>query len=134
MASIVFLQSSLDENAAAVSSGYKPGNTDLIRLMLREQQKQSKTLHSNALFKEFRDEGNKYKKFGKGFAAVQPDNQPMVDDFQAEGNTRLFQLIKSTAEKEEKQLQGVWASFGKPYISLGPPEDVSSMSMSRSMS
>ncbi|GAX78897.1 hypothetical protein CEUSTIGMA_g6336.t1 [Chlamydomonas eustigma] len=122
---IVFLQSSLDESSPnVVSSGYKPGNTDLIRLMLREQQKSSKALHSNALFKEFRDEGKHFKKFGKGYAVAQQEaTQPMIDDFQAEGNSRMFQLIKSTAEREEKPLQGVWASFGKPYISQGPPEE-----------
>jgi hypothetical protein len=93
--------------------------------MLREQQKSSKALHSNALFKEFRDEGKHFKKFGKGYAVAQQEAaQPMIDDFQAEGNSRMFQLIKSTAEREEKPLQGVWASFGKPYISQGPPDEV----------
>ena len=37
---------------------------------------------------------------------------------------RMFDLIKRTALKEEKPLQGVWASFGKPYIPLGDPQEV----------
>jgi len=44
---------------------------------------------------------------------------PIIDDFQAEGQARMFDLIKRTAVKEEKPLSGVWASFGKPYICLG---------------
>ena len=96
--------------------------------MLRDQQRSNRTLHSNALFREFRTEGKQVKKFGKGYAPAVPGEgaaPAQIDDFQAEGATRMFQLIKSTAEKEEKPLQGVWASFGKPYISLGAPEDVS---------
>lgn len=47
------------------------------------------------------------------------------EDFQAEGQARMFELIKQTAVKEEKEQQGVWASFGKPYKPLGPPINVS---------
>ena len=37
----------------------------------------------------------------------------------------MFELIKNTAFKEQKDEKGVWASFGKPYVCLGPPKDVS---------
>ena len=121
---VVFLQSSLDENEASTSSSYKPGNTDLIRTMLREQQKDCQRLHANSLFREFRED-SKSKKHGKGYSVPQNANQPLVIDFQAEGQARMFDLIKSRAMKEEKPLQGVWASFGKPYVCLGAPEVVS---------
>eukprot|EP00955_Chlamydomonas_euryale_P066849 359660-Chlamydomonas_euryale.AAC.17 len=122
---VVFLASSLDQ-ADPKPSSYKPGNTEVIRSMLREQQKDCVRLHANSLFKEFRDEGNKHKKVGKGYAPPTADSQPLVLDFHAEGQSRMFDLIKSRATKDEKPLQGVWASFGKPYVCLGAPEEPNS--------
>lgn len=122
---VVFLASSL-EQADAKPGSYKPGNTEVIRSMLREQQKDCQRLHANGLFKEFRDEGsNKHSKFGKGYAAPASaeGQQPLVVDFQAEGQSRMFDLIKSRALKEDKPLHGVWASFGKPYVCLGAPQE-----------
>lgn len=153
--SVSFLQSDYDEAKQQNPAGYKQGNTDLIRQMLREQQKSQRALHSNALFREVKylflellcnnckasSSGrcvrlhplaflqlcgaSNQKKFGKGYA-VPEQLQPslLVDDFQAEGQSRMFDLIKTTAVKEEKPLKGVWASFGKPYICLGDPENV----------
>lgn len=123
-AGVVFLASSLEEGEVKPST-YKTGNTDVIRSMLREQQKECQALHANNLFREFRDEGQKIKKFGKGYAVQQEQNQPLVIDFQAEGQARMFELIKQRAIKEEKPLQGVWASFSKPYVCLGEPKEVS---------
>lgn len=124
-AGVVFLESSLDEkNKAAGSDKYKPGNTDVIRTMLREQQRDCKLLHANALFREFRDAGQKAKKFGKGYVVSgEGGAAPSVDDFHAEGQTRLFDLIKHSAIKDGKPLKGVWASFGKPYQCLGDPTE-----------
>mmetsp|Transcript_14541 Transcript_14541/g.31649 ORF Transcript_14541/g.31649 Transcript_14541/m.31649 type:complete len:677 (+) Transcript_14541:102-2132(+) len=121
---VVFLQSNVDESAGKNVGNYKPGNTDVIRTMLREQQKECTQLHANALFREFRGEGQKQKKFGKGYVVQAEGNQPMFDDFQAEGQSRMFELIKQIAVKEEKPLKGVWASFGKPYVCLGDPEEL----------
>ena len=104
---------------------------EAIRLMLRDQQRANRALHSNALFREFRSEAKQAKRFGKGYApaatagAADAAAPAQIDDFQAEGASRMFALIKSTAEQQEKPLQGVWAAFGKPYISNGPPTDVS---------
>ncbi len=97
--------------------------------MLREQQRAVATLHANALFREFRGDGQQ-KKIGKGYAAAALDPVPVaaVDDFQAEGQARMFDLIRNTAVRDEKPLRGVWASFGKPYICLGEPGDVSKAS------
>eukprot|EP00798_Chlamydomonas_sp_ICE-L_P016563 gene16563-22793_t len=124
-AGVVFLESSLDEKTKGTSSDkYKPGNTDVIRTMLREQQRDCKLLHANALFREFRDGGQKLKKFGKGYVVShETATAPSVDDFQAEGQTRLFDLIKHVAVKDGKPLRGVWASFGKPYQCLGDPTE-----------
>lgn len=122
---VVFLQSDVDDAQKALGT-YKPGNTDLIRQMLREQQKECQALHANGLFREFRDQ-QKQRKFGKGYA-VQEVAPPMFDDFQAEGQQRMFELIKESAVKEEKPLKGVWATFGKPYICLGDPNEVSPLS------
>ena len=46
-----FLQSNLEDGPKALGA-YKAGNTDLIRKMLREQQRECQALHANPLFKE----------------------------------------------------------------------------------
>ena len=132
--STVFLQADVDDGAnTGQRSGYKGvGSTDMIRQMLREQKKQSKSLHSNALFKELAGAGgNKqggHKRFGKGFNTPTMDSSaaPAFDDAEAEGNSRLVSLIKDTAEKDERPQAGVWASFGKPYQCTGELTEPSS--------
>lgn len=42
----------------------------------------------------------------------------------AEGQTRLFDVIRSAAEAREADRAGVWASFGQPYACLGEPKQV----------
>lgn len=119
---VQFLQANL-EDAPKTLGGYKPGNTDLIRTMLREQQKDCRALHGNPLFKEFRGHGDKQRR-GKGYgmdAAVPPQ---FSDDPAAEGKARMFDVIRQTAVKEDKAPVGVWASFGKPYMCLGEPKEV----------
>eukprot|EP00967_Tisochrysis_lutea_P030474 scaffold35788_cov17-Tisochrysis_lutea.AAC.1 len=91
---VSFLQTGFDDAPKNVG-GYKAGNTDIIRQLLREQQKECQTLHANELFREFR--GDKQKRF-RG-EKPQPDlgkGGPMIDDFQAEGQARMFDLIKRT--------------------------------------
>jgi hypothetical protein len=123
-AKLTFLQGSVDDTPKTSNAG-SGRNTDHIRQMLREQQRSMGALHANALFREFRGDGQK-KAFGKGYVAVADTaERPMIDDFQAEGQARMFDLIRQTAVKDEKPLRGVWASFGKPYICLGEPADVS---------
>lgn len=41
-----------------------------------------------------------------------------------EGQTRLFDVIRSAAEAREANPAGVWASFGQPYACLGQPQQV----------
>lgn len=126
-ASTVFLQADIDDSAIP-RAGYKGvGSTDAIRAMLREQKRASKSLHSNTLFKEFHADSklSGTKRFGKGFntpfdAGVPP---PAFDDATTEGNSRLVSLIENQAIKDEKPMAGVWASFGKPYLCLGEPQD-----------
>lgn len=48
MAGVAFLQSNVDDAPKGVG-GFKAGNTDVIRLMLREQQKECQALHQNVL-------------------------------------------------------------------------------------
>ncbi len=120
-AGVAFLQSDVDEAHKPVGA-YKPGNTDVIRQMLREQQRSMGALHANALFREFRGDGER-KRFGKGYAPP-PSDMPAVDDFQAEGQARMFELIRQTAMRDEISPSGVWASFGKAYECLGTPEEV----------
>ena len=110
---IAFLPSNLDD--ANKPAGVKaPQNTDVIRTMLREQQKSSQALHASPLFKEFRGENTlKQNKFGKGYATTSDANAPAFDDCEAEGQSRMFDLIRNTAMKDEKPMRGVWAPFGK---------------------
>lgn len=42
----------------------------------------------------------------------------------AEGQTRLFEVIRTAAEVRETDRAGVWASFGQPYACLGQPQQV----------
>lgn len=51
----------------------KPGNTDFIRSMLREQKKQCSSLHSNTLFQEFWSRTR----------APQDAPPPVIDDLEA---------------------------------------------------
>lgn len=133
MASTVFLQADIDDGTTNQRPGYKgAGSTDVIRQMLREQKKQSKSLHSNALFKEFHAESKQagsHKRFGKGFNTATPTGDtsaPAFDDAEAEGNSRLVSLIKDTAEKDGRPQAGVWASFGHPYQCTGELQEPSS--------
>ena len=41
-----------------------------------------------------------------------------------EGQSRLFDVIRSAAETLEADRAGVWASFGQPYACLGQPQKV----------
>ncbi|KXZ44766.1 hypothetical protein GPECTOR_62g881 [Gonium pectorale] len=95
--------------------------------MLREQQRECQALHSNPLFKEFRTPARQ-KKFGKGYSVIEEVGtpQPFADlkSIEYEGQARMFDLIKNTAIREEKPRQGVWASFGAPYVPLGDPREL----------
>ncbi len=122
------MQSNVEEGPKGMAA-YKPQNTEVIRKMLREQQRECQALHANPLFKEFRTPGSvRQKKFGKGYAVVEDTfmPQPFADpkSIEYEGQARMFELIKNTAMKEEKARQGVWASFGAPYVPLGEPKEV----------
>jgi hypothetical protein len=132
-ASTVFLQADIDDGTLNQRVVYKgAGSTDVIRQMLREQKKQSKSLHSNALFKEFHaSQGSvgSHKRFGKGFntaGSSAGDMAPGFEDAEAEGNSRLVSLIKDTAEKDGRPQAGVWASFGQPYQCTGELQEPSS--------
>ncbi|GLC47400.1 hypothetical protein PLESTM_002068900 [Pleodorina starrii] len=125
---VQFLQSNVEEGPKGMAA-YKPQNTEVIRKMLREQQRECQALHANPLFKEFRTPGSvRQKKFGKGYAVVEDSGmpQPFADpkSIEYEGQARMFELIKNTAIKEEKTRQGVWASFGAPYVPLGDPKEL----------
>ena len=44
----------------------------------------------------------------------------------AEGHARMLELIRVSGVKGEKSMEGVWATFGRPYAPLGgAPKDVS---------
>lgn len=123
-----FLQSNVEDGPKGMAT-FKPQNTEVIRKMLREQQRECQALHANPLFKEFRTPGTvRAKKFGKGYAVIEDTSmpQPFADSksIEYEGQARMFDLIKNTAIKEEKARQGVWASFGAPYVPLGDPKEV----------
>ncbi|GIL86312.1 hypothetical protein Vretifemale_14705 [Volvox reticuliferus] len=125
---VQFLQSNVEDGAKGMAA-YKPQNTEVIRKMLREQQRECQALHANPLFKEFRTPGSvRAKKFGKGYAVIEDAGmpQPFADpkSIEYEGQARMFELIKNTAVKEEKVRQGVWASFGAPYVPLGDPKEL----------
>ncbi|GFR52887.1 hypothetical protein Agub_g15520 [Astrephomene gubernaculifera] len=125
---VQFLQSNVEDGPKALGA-YKAQNTELIRKMLREQQRECQALHANPLFKEFRTPGSvRQKKFGKGYTVIEDTNapQPFADpkSIEYEGQARMFDLIKNTAIKEEKVRQGVWASFGAPYVPLGEPKEL----------
>lgn len=126
---IQFLQSNVEDGPKALGT-YKAGNTEVIRKMLREQQRECQQLHANPLFKEFRVHPGsiQQKKFGKGYvveeAAGVPPQLTDPKGLEYEGQARMFDLIKNTAIKEEKARQGVWASFGAPYVPLGDPREV----------
>eukprot|EP00198_Chlamydomonas_reinhardtii_P010505 XP_001699842.1 predicted protein [Chlamydomonas reinhardtii] len=125
---VQFLQSSVEDQPKTLGA-YKAGNTEMIRKMLRDQQRETQALHGNPLFKEFRGApgGVRQNKFGKGYAV--PDDgsaPPQLTDpksLEYEGQSRMFDLIKNTAAKEEKRKEGVWAAFGQPYVPLGDPQE-----------
>ncbi len=120
------LQVSMDDpsNAAASSStGHKAGNTDVIRSMLREQKKECSALRVNPLFREFRSEAKQ--KHSRGADRLTDTAPPVIDDLEAEGQTRLFEVIHQAATEGFKEPMGVWASFGKPYACFGEPMEVS---------
>lgn len=50
---VTFLQANVEDGPKALGS-YRPGNTDMIRKMLREQQRECQALHANPLLKEVR--------------------------------------------------------------------------------
>ncbi|KAG2426915.1 hypothetical protein HXX76_012701 [Chlamydomonas incerta] len=126
---VQFLQSSVEDQPKTLGA-YKAGNTEMIRKMLRDQQRETQALHGNPLFKEFRGApgGVRQNKFGKGYAV--PDDgsaPPQLSDpksLEYEGQSRMFDLIKNTAAKEEKRKEGVWAAFGQPYVPLGDPQEL----------
>lgn len=72
---VVFLATSLEDAPKTVGS-YKPGNTDQIRTMLREQQKDCALLHSLPLFKEFRGDVSRQRNKG----GAEASNAPVFDD------------------------------------------------------
>lgn len=75
------LQSSLDEaHAAPAAPSSSKGNTDVIRVMLREQKRECATLHANPLFKEFRDRQKRNTKAGHGHDAPAP---LVIEDLEA---------------------------------------------------
>lgn len=101
MSAATFLAPSLDGGAkpgtpTGASKG-GAGGTDLIRALLREQQKNCQVLHANPLFKEFRSIGQQKKAFGKGYQVVE-ESTPNFGDVDAEGQARLFELIKVSSE------------------------------------
>ncbi|KAG2431637.1 hypothetical protein HYH02_013214 [Chlamydomonas schloesseri] len=126
---VQFLQSSVEDQPKALGA-YKAGNTEMIRKMLRDQQRETQALHGNPLFKEFRGApgGVRQNKFGKGYAVPDDGSAPpaLTDpkSLEYEGQSRMFDLIKNTAAKEEKKKEGVWASFGQPYVPLGDPQEL----------
>ncbi|KAG2500507.1 hypothetical protein HYH03_001284 [Edaphochlamys debaryana] len=124
---VQFLQSNV-EDGQKVLGGYKAQNTEVIRKMLRDQQREQRELHANPLFKEFRAPGSvRNRKFGKGYAVVEESGGALPFDpksIEYEGQARMFDLIKSTAVKDEKARMGVWAAFGAPYVPLGEPKEL----------
>ena len=98
MAGVSFIQRDFDDSNTKSVGSYKPGNTDVIRTMLREQQKECQTLHANSLFREFRGDGQKQRKFGKGYLVQGEANAPQFDDlvvrgWRAEGNPQAGRIV-----------------------------------------
>ncbi|GMH43887.1 hypothetical protein BSKO_11821 [Bryopsis sp. KO-2023] len=88
-------------------------------MLLREQKKECEILHSNPLFREF-----KQKARHKSKGQVQTEWAPIIEDVEAEAKMRTLQFIREAAIREDKIQKGVWASFGKPYVCLGRPEQL----------
>lgn len=89
------LQSNLDEvpaGTAVVPS--KTGNTDAIRVMLREQKKECSELHANIIFKEFRDKQRKSMGF-TGHLQATSEAPPVIDDLEAGSWAPSFAWNKS---------------------------------------
>lgn len=98
-----------------------------ISTIIRTQRKECRTLQQHPIFKELQSAVG-LKKISKSLVESEGDNggvvKPAFDDVQSEGVARMFEKIRQTAIDNSKPLQGIWASFGKPYVCMGAPEEV----------
>lgn len=76
------LQSNLGDVHAGVAVANKAGNTDAIRIMLREQKRECSELHANPIFREFRDEQKK-SLLTAGQQQGTREQPPVIDDLEA---------------------------------------------------
>ncbi|GAX77384.1 hypothetical protein CEUSTIGMA_g4830.t1 [Chlamydomonas eustigma] len=85
--------------------------------MLRQSKS---TLRGNALFRELSTE----KAAKQGIDKYMPALPNIIDDYQSEGHHRMLELIRLTGIRNDKEMEGVWATFGQPYKPLGgSPEE-----------
>lgn len=76
------LQSTLDDVHVGPAAASKTGNTDAIRIMLREQKRECAELHGNPIFKELREEQKKGSGAGGHLEATR-EAAPVIDDLEA---------------------------------------------------
>lgn len=103
----------------SVRQGSPHATHEAIRQLLKEQKEIGEKINKDPIFRDYRLEirSNKMKLRSKGWK--EPPRPQMDKDLDAEGHSRVMQLIANAAMEAKKECAGVWAKFGKPYQPLG---------------
>lgn len=110
------LQSNLDDVHAGAAVASKAGNTDTIRIMLREQKRECSELHANPIFREFRDEQKKCV-MAAGQQQGTREQPPVIDDLEAGENPKCCGMhSKNTSAATPDDTK----SFQEPYTTFTP--------------
>ena len=97
----------------------------MLKEFIKEQKSEMRALRSNKLFQEFMqkakaDPAKKHKQEGDTTKTPDEPGHALV---------ATLDLIRNTAEKQKRKMQGVWSAFGQPYAPLGVPEVVGCLSI-----
>mmetsp|Transcript_23841 Transcript_23841/g.28798 ORF Transcript_23841/g.28798 Transcript_23841/m.28798 type:complete len:638 (+) Transcript_23841:415-2328(+) len=88
-----------------------------LKQFIAEHKREMRALRSNKLFQDF------FKSHG-GQRRASPTKRLVADDSD-HSMVSTLDLIRKTAEKQGRPMEGVWSAFGQPYAPLGVPTQAS---------